>query len=93
MLTPGHGQSRTNGSLSVPAGLQRPGENGSSDPCPAHTPVANPFYESQNPSREGGLSGRGRGPATSPDGGQDICLFLASWFCFYDRGRGGERSG
>jgi hypothetical protein len=40
MISPGHGQSRTNGSLSVPTGLQRPGENGSSDPCPAHTRVA-----------------------------------------------------
>jgi hypothetical protein len=40
MITPGHGRSRTNGDLSVPAGLQRPGQKGSSGPCPAHTPVA-----------------------------------------------------
>src|SRR6185437_8979856 len=38
LITPGHGQSSTNGSLSVPAGLGHPKEKGSSDPCPAHAP-------------------------------------------------------
>jgi len=28
LITPGHGHSRTNGSLSVPAGPERPGEKG-----------------------------------------------------------------
>ena len=41
LITPGHRQSRTNGSLSVPAGLGRPRKKGSSDPCPAHTQEAN----------------------------------------------------
>jgi hypothetical protein len=39
-LPPHPRHSRTNGSLSVPVGLLRPGENGSSDPCPSHTRVA-----------------------------------------------------
>ena len=40
MITPRDGHSRTNDSPGVPADLERPGENGSSDPCPAHTRVA-----------------------------------------------------
>ena len=49
MNRPVHGHSRTNGSLSVPASLQRPRENGSSDPCPAHTRVAKLFMGTRIP--------------------------------------------
>jgi len=54
MVTPGHGQSRTNGDLSVRADPQRPRKKGSSGPCPAHTPVAT-LLPGQNSSLEGGL--------------------------------------
>jgi hypothetical protein len=34
MITPGHGQSRTTGSLGVPADLEQPGEKGVIRPLP-----------------------------------------------------------
>ena len=55
MITPGHGQSRTNGDLSGPAGLQRPGQEGVIGPLPRANPGGQDFYRGQDPSPEGGL--------------------------------------
>jgi len=55
MVTPGRGQSRTDGDLSVRAGLPRPGQEGVIRPLPCAYPGGDTLYRGQDPSREGGL--------------------------------------
>jgi hypothetical protein len=74
-ITPGHGHTRTNASPSGPAGLHRPGQNPSSDPCPRAYPGGEALMGGQNPARSRGLRRKaavarekGGGCETLPDG-------------------------
>ena len=53
-ITPGHGHTRTNASPGGPAGLHRPGQNRSSDPCPRAYPGGEALTGGQNPPRSRG---------------------------------------
>ena len=55
MIKPGRGQSRTDGDLSVRAGLQRPGTRRGHPALPCAYPGGDTLYRGQDPSREGGL--------------------------------------
>jgi hypothetical protein len=51
MFTPGRGQSRTDGDLSVRAGLQRPGQEGVIRPLPCAYPGGDTFTGARIPRR------------------------------------------
>ena len=53
MITPGHGQSRTNASLSGPVGLQRPEPKGVIEPLPCVDPGDDTVTEAGNPPGRG----------------------------------------